>query len=165
MDTTEIITAFLKGLGRWKNCSWPTEFGKRKLELAGVKSSQAALMAGATSGDERTTWLAATRWLDQVESDARKAEELAELAADLAILGQSERALALAEQACSLESKYTTDNTWRPLVAAILKQLGAVTHNGREQRCCCSPSGVNVERGEEHVCGKCLRATGGRGPD
>jgi hypothetical protein len=161
MDTTEIIVAFLKGFGRWKSCSWPTEFGRRKLDLAGVKSSQAALMAGATSGDERTAWLAAARWLDQVEKDAREAEEEAVLAADLAILGQSERAVAHAKEACRLESQYTADNTWRPLLTAITTRLESASHNGHERRCSSKPSNGNTEQGEDHVCGKCLRSAGG----
>lgn len=89
-------------------------------------------MAGATSGDERTTWLAATRWLDQVEKDARKAQEQAELAAGFAVLGELERALPHAEQACRLESQYRPDDTWHPLMAAIAKELDLSRHNGRK---------------------------------
>lgn len=152
MNTAEIINAFLRGYGRWRTCSWPTEFGKRKLNLEGVKASQAALMARATAGDERTTWLAATRWLDQVEEDARKAEEHAELAADLAILGQVERAMAQVEAACRLESQYTADRTWRPLRAAIAREIGAACGDFEtEHRMTGNPASVtvNVARSDE----------------
>ena len=90
-------------------------------------------MAGATAGDERTNWVAATRWLDQVETDARDAEKQAQLAVDLAMGGQLERALAHVERACQLESQYTADETWRPLLSAITKQLDSVTGNGRRR--------------------------------
>jgi hypothetical protein len=131
MDNSEITVAFLRGSGRWTGCCWETRFGSANLNLKGLKSSQAALMAGATSGDERTNWLAATRWLDQVEKDARDAEKQAQLAVDLARLGQTDRALAHAERACQLEAQYTTDETWRPLFGAITKQVASVRHNGR----------------------------------
>jgi len=129
MDTSEIINAFLLGLGRWKGCSWPTEFGSRKLNLNGLKSSQAALMAGATAGPERADWRGAMAWLMRVEEDAREAEKQAKLAADLAVLGDLDQARAYAEQACSLESQYTVNQTWRPLLAAIASRLNCGNHN------------------------------------
>ena len=100
MDTSEIINAFLLGLGRWKGCNWPTEFGGRKLNLNGLKSSQAALMAGATAGPERADWRRAMDWLMRVEEDAREAEKQAKLAADLAVQGDLDQARSFAEQAC-----------------------------------------------------------------
>jgi hypothetical protein len=123
MDTSDVIAAFLQGFGKWTGCSWPTQFGNGKLNLEGLKSSQAALMAGSTSGKERADWLEATRWLEQVERDAREAEKEAESARDLAILGQLEQARAHVERACQLESKYTTGPTWQELRSAIGKGL------------------------------------------
>ncbi|MGQ0635989.1 MAG: hypothetical protein ACT4QC_15365 [Planctomycetaceae bacterium] len=130
MDTSEIITAFVQGVGRWKGCCWPTEFGDRKLNLDGLKSSHAELMAGATSGSERASWRGAATWLQRVEEDAGEAEKRAELAAKLAVLGDLDRARAYAEEACVLESRYTADQTWRPLLIAITKVLDSVDHNG-----------------------------------
>jgi len=123
MDNTEVIAAFLRGFRKWTGCCWPTEFGPLKLNLEGVKSSQAALMAGATTGSERAEWCNATDWLKQVEDDARKAEEEAQHATNLAVLGHLREARQHAQEACHLESQYTSFTTWRPLLTAIVNQL------------------------------------------
>ena len=123
MDNTEVIAAFLRGFRKWTGCCWSMEFGPRKLNLGGVKSSQAALMVGATAGSERAEWCKATDWLKRVEDDARKAEEEAQHATNLAVLGHLREARQHALEACHLESQYTSGDTWRPLLTAITKLL------------------------------------------
>ena len=124
--------AFLKGLGQWTGCSWPTEFGNTKLNLEGLKASQAALMAGSTSGKERDDWAAATHWLEQVELDAREAEREAELARDLANREQAQRAWLRIERACALQRKYTQKGlAWEPLRMVIAKRLPRVDPDHR----------------------------------
>lgn len=122
MDTSAIIVAFLQGAGKWTGCSWPTRFGNSALNLDGLKASQARLMARSTAGAERAEWVAATRFLEEVERDAREAEEEACLAADLAILGQFDSAVQHMQRACSLESKYGTGRIWHPLCATLSEQ-------------------------------------------
>ena len=118
-----MISAFLRGVGKWKGCYWPTQFGPEGLNLQGLKSSQAMLMARSTAGNERAAWKAANRWLEEVERDAEDAEEEACLAVDLAILGQGERALEHVERACSLGLKYVKGSVWQPLQSTIREQL------------------------------------------
>lgn len=130
MDTSAIISAFLRGFGGWNGCNWPTQFGADHLNLQGLKSSQALLMARSTAGRERTEWMAATRWLEQVERDAREAEEEACLAADLAILGQLESAFSHVERACKLECQYGGSHVWQPLQKAIASER----HSGNGSR-------------------------------
>src|SRR5579859_1206579 len=99
MDASDIVAAFQQSRGKWNHCQWPTQFGAGKLNLQGLKSSQALLMARSTAGQERADWKAATCWLEQVERDAREAEKEAELAADLAKIGQLQPALEHAQRA------------------------------------------------------------------
>lgn len=61
----------------WQGCDWPTRFGPKNLNLAGIRSRQAKLAEKATRGDEATCWAAAVAWLTEVESDAVRAAEFA----------------------------------------------------------------------------------------
>jgi hypothetical protein len=115
MENSAITAAFLQGLGKWTGCYWTTRFGSAGFNLQGLKSSQTVLLARSTAGSERAEWTAATRWLEEVERDARKAEEEACLAVDLAVFEEWERALAHAQQACDLEAKYNGGLVWQPL--------------------------------------------------
>ena len=130
MDTPEITAAFLQGLGKWNRCYWPTQFGPSGLNLKGLKSSQARLMAQSAAGQERADWRAATHWLDQLERDAAEAEREAKLATDLAHLGEFRRALQRIQAACSLESKYDSVNVWEPLRNAIAEKLKGQNADG-----------------------------------
>jgi hypothetical protein len=123
MNTSEITAAFLKGLGKWNRCCWPTQFGPSGLNLKGLKSSQARLMAQSTAGQERDDWRAATHWLEQLERDAGEAEREAKLATDLAQLGEFKRALQRIQAACTLESKYDSVSVWEPLRNAIAEKV------------------------------------------
>lgn len=104
----------------WKGCDWSTRFGSQRLELKGLNHLQARLMAAATPGEESKCWLAATDWLETVESDA----QLAELAArrSVEILPHS-AAMALKQirYACQLERKYRAELVWLPLHDEILR--------------------------------------------
>lgn len=123
MSDSDIVSAFVCSHGRWKGCYWPTQFGMSGLNLNGLNSSQAQLMARSTAGAERAEWKAAMRWLEQVELDAREAEEEACLAADLAIFGQFQRAVEHIGRACALEARYKNESVWQPLRNVIEEHL------------------------------------------
>jgi hypothetical protein len=90
----------------WQGCDWPTRFGPKKLDLAGIRSRQAKLAAKATRGEEATCWAAAVAWLTEVEGDAAQAAELAEQAFSAAERNQWVAASDLLLQAESLEAKH-----------------------------------------------------------
>jgi hypothetical protein len=123
MEHSAITSVFLQGLGKWTGCAWPTRFGNTGINLQGLKSSQTVLLARSTAGSERAEWSAATRWLEEIERDARKAENEASLAVDLAVFGEWERALAHAQTACDLEAKYRSELVWQPLRNMIAERL------------------------------------------
>src|SRR5436305_13011804 len=106
MSDDLIRSAYLAGVGRWRGCDWPTAFGRGRLDLNGLKASQATLMARATSGAEAADWQAAARWLAEVERDVQSAAAEARVAADLAATGRLREALDHAGRACDLEAKY-----------------------------------------------------------
>jgi CheY-like chemotaxis protein len=117
---SEVVRIFVRTVGRWVGCDWPTRFGQLGLNLNGLKASHARLLAQATAGREAADWLAAARWLEQVEADARRAAEAAEIAADLALFGQLEQALASAGAACAIEAQYSHhEPVWQPLCDVI----------------------------------------------
>ena len=72
-------------------------------------------MANATSGDESHAWEQATRYLVEVEVDARNAERAAAQAISLIENGRWREALYEMDIAVKLESKYRESNVWRPL--------------------------------------------------
>jgi hypothetical protein len=143
METSAITAAYLQGLGKWTGCCWPTRFGSNEINLQGLRSSQTVLLARSTAGLERAEWSAATRWLEEVERDARKAEDEACLAVDLAAFAEWERALTHAQTACDLEAKYSAELVWQPLRRVIAERVqsqnghaGAnrsMTHMAREE--------------------------------
>ncbi len=124
MRTEEIRPLFLKTIGKWTGCDWPTRFGKSALNLEGLKPPQAILMAKATAGVEAADWKAAAAWLVKVERDAREAEDEAGRALDLATLGQWSESLEHARKACAIESRYHSDLIWQPLCDALEKASG-----------------------------------------
>ena len=120
MNNVEPIQrAFHLAQSKWKGCDWPTQFGKGGINLCGLKSAQARLMAHATSGTEATEWLAAAEWLAQIERDAETAEREAETAVRLACVGELKTAQELVHQACRLEKKYRENIVWQALYDAI----------------------------------------------
>ena len=128
-NVDEISRVFLQTAGRWKGCDWPTQFGKTRLNLEGLKSAQATLMAKATAGLEAADWRRGANWLAQVEEDVKKAEAEGELAADLAACGQLRQSLAHAQQACAIESQYHSQPGWQRLCDAI-KAAWVASHRG-----------------------------------
>ncbi|MGB7346595.1 MAG: hypothetical protein WBD20_20405 [Pirellulaceae bacterium] len=90
----------------WRGCDWSTQFGPRKLDLAGIRSRQASLAAKATRGDEAICWKEAVRWLTEVEQDAVHASEFADQAFAEAKNGCWTSASNLFLQAEQLEAKY-----------------------------------------------------------
>ena len=64
-------------------------------------------------------WEFASHWLEEIESDAKRAEEEAQEAVGAAEDGDWEHALGHACQACSIESGYDDPRPWRHLKRAI----------------------------------------------
>src|SRR5262249_3275194 len=95
-----IAEAFGRAAGSWMGCDWPTAFGKTRLNLCGLKASQALLLARATAGKEAADWHAAASWLTRIERDAREAEALARQAVKLSRAGALQRSLQVAHSAC-----------------------------------------------------------------
>lgn len=126
MNTERLIDLFLLACGSWRGCTWATCFGRTGLDLNRVQAWQARLMAGATRGSEAADWKAAAIWLTQVELDAESAESHAELAVEMALFGQEERALEQAEKACELEARYPSPGVWRPLLRALAAEVCAL---------------------------------------
>ena len=129
MEQSVIVNAYLQGYRQWKGCNWATRFGSSQLNLEGLKSRQANLMAGSTAGEERADWRAATAWLTQVERDSQEAEEESLIAADLALLGQFHCALSHIERACELEAIYGATRVWQPLRRTIQKLIADQMQN------------------------------------
>ncbi len=121
MFSAEIHRFFRQASGGWTGCDWPMQFGKLGLNLCGLKSSHAALMARATSGEESCEWRRAAKWLAQVEQDARQAEAAAQAALGFADEHPAE-ALRCAEDACRLESQYHEHLVWQPLRDALARR-------------------------------------------
>lgn len=115
----EIDAAYRAAAGRWSGCNDETAFGKLRLNLQNLKAAQAHLLARATAGQEREDWQAAAEWLNQVERDARDAEEEARAAVNLARSGHFAEALRHARLACALEKLHHSDLVWRQLQQLI----------------------------------------------
>jgi hypothetical protein len=126
----EVRAAYLRAAGRWAGCDWPTRFGSAGLNLEGLDSRQATLLARATAGAESANWHAAARWLRQVEEDARAARQEAGQAVERAEAGQLAVALAHASQACALEAAYRAPVVWRPLTELLEAALSADEPSG-----------------------------------
>lgn len=111
----EARSAYLDAAELWRGCDWPTSFGCRGMDLAGLKARQTRLLAEATSGEESQAWAEATYWLERIEQDARDARAAASLAIDQLDQQQWESALVQINEACTLESQYHTQLVWGPL--------------------------------------------------
>lgn len=126
----EIDSAFQAASGRWRGCDFVTEFGVSKINLKDLRSSQALLLARATSGQERMDWHAAVTWLEVVERDAAAAEAEARHAVDLARAGLLVEALEHASAACEIEQKHHQRLVWRP-IQQLIELACAGAGNGR----------------------------------
>jgi hypothetical protein len=112
--------------GRWKGCDWRTNFGAAGLDLYGVTSRQAALLARATSGQEAVDWHGAAEWLAKIEADAEAASQAAWLAQREAAAGHLGEALRHAQRACDLERRYHSEAVWHSLSEAIRDRMSLV---------------------------------------
>src|SRR5438046_478717 len=133
--STRIAEAFRRAAGRWTGCDWHTAFGETRLNLHGLKASQALLLARATAGIEAADWHAAAGWLTLIEREARQAEALARQAVRLSREGQLQQSLQMAHNACLLESPYHSVPIWQSLHAAIeaaLTEAGSIDTRGNE---------------------------------
>jgi hypothetical protein len=99
----EIHQAYREGIGTWSGCDWSTSFGKTGLDLQGWHAAEARNMAAQSRGGLAADWIAAARWLAQVEEHARQAEARAAAAVGAASAGKWREALQFAEQAWALE--------------------------------------------------------------
>jgi hypothetical protein len=99
----DIHQAYLQGTGTWVGCDWPTRFGQAGLNLQGWHSTAARAMAEECRAAEADDWIAAARWLVQVEEHAKRAEARAAAAVGAAEVGRWREALQFAEQAWALE--------------------------------------------------------------
>jgi len=130
MSSNGVINAYQQGTGRWSKCDWPTAFGRSGLDLNGLESSQATLLARATAGREAADWRAAAQWLREIEEAAQQAEIEAKTAVRLATAGQLPDALRHAQRAVELCGAYQRARTWEPLRAAIAERLDARRQRG-----------------------------------
>ena len=115
--------AFGQSVGHWFGCDWKTSFGPRQSNLEGINSVQAAMLADATSGAEGENWRRASRWLAQVEQDAREAELLAHQALEAFQVDRLQLALDLANRACQIENRYRPPIVWASFRDAIALKL------------------------------------------
>ena len=111
--------AFHAGQSQWVGCDWDTDFGPRRLNLRGLTSRQARLLANAMAGEESQTWHDASRWLTQVEADARIAETAARSAIAHALNNDWCDAERDAMKAIKIESSYPRPSVWQELFDAI----------------------------------------------
>lgn len=118
-----VARAYSVSTGKWWGCNWPTLFGPMQVQLENVRARQARLVADATSGKESEAWSAVAKYLSLVEDDAASAEKLALEAVNQLSNGRWSEALASADAAVALESKYRSSKTWRPLRDAIVAEL------------------------------------------
>jgi hypothetical protein len=119
LSPSQITRKFRQLARSWTGCDWPIQFGKLGLNLNGLTSAQAALMAGATSGEESAEWRRAAKWLAAVEQDAVRAERLARSAVDFAARRCPREAVEAIENACQIEAKYHDQLVWRELRDAL----------------------------------------------
>ena len=117
--------AYDRAHGRWTGCDWPTSFGETGLDLNGLTSHQALLMARATAGTEAADWREAVQWLRLVEADAEAAEEAAARALTAARREDIGAARWSVRGACELESRYHP----RPVWASLQEILEALPQN------------------------------------
>lgn len=110
-----IAEMFTVASERWKGCDWSTQFGPLRLDLRGLRSGQAHLLAEATSGQESECWESAARWLRQVERDSQDAKSAAKAAMQHLERHDFTIAMRCIHLAVSLESKYHCPAVWQPL--------------------------------------------------
>ena len=115
----KVLLAYANAHSHWHGCDWETSFGLRQLNLRGITARQATLIANATAGQESQAWRAAARWLDEIETKAQRAEELAREALAAAIRGNIVAALESACRARDLEAAYHGVCCWNDLVSQL----------------------------------------------
>jgi hypothetical protein len=121
----DIDSAFRAAAGRWRGCDFATEFGTSKINLKGLRASQAFVLARAASEQDRRDWHAAAAWLEAIERDAAAAETEARHAVDLARIGMLDDAIEHAHAACTLERKYHERLLWGPFLQLIEMTIAA----------------------------------------
>jgi hypothetical protein len=120
-----IEDCFDQAVDKWTGCDWPTLFGRTGLNLDGLTSAQAILLARATAGREADDWHGAVAWLTGIEVDAGDARARARLAVMLCREGRWQEALEQAHEANRMEGRYHRVTIWQPLCEAIEDSLHA----------------------------------------
>jgi hypothetical protein len=93
------------------------------VQLKGMKSRHATLLANATAGEESLRWHEAAVWLSQVEKDAQAAELAAKRATNALLNGDLQLALHNAQAAYDLESAYRPVEVWGEFRDAIKRHV------------------------------------------
>jgi hypothetical protein len=114
----ELRRALQVAQSAWIGCDWDTDFGPGHINLRGLSSRHAWLLASATRGSESENWREAKLFLDRLEQDARTAAALASDAVDVWCLGNHDNARELVEDAIGLEGNYRN-----PIVYPRLRQI------------------------------------------
>lgn len=126
-----IRSAYRNAAAIWNGCDWPTQWGRSRLNLQGMSSSQATILARATAGTERANWRLAANWLRQVEETAREARKEAEQAVELTESGQFESALVHARRAVALEATCRPPVVWRLFADSVESAILALDTSSR----------------------------------
>ncbi len=129
MTHTKTFLVWSTAVGRWTGCDWETAFGTQKLNLKGIQSRQARLLANVTSEVEAICWAEAALFLEQVEQDAGEAERSARKAVELLANGYPTEAIAAIDRAILLEAKYRDPVVWLPVRDAIVAQKSLETNH------------------------------------
>jgi hypothetical protein len=127
MTPLERITrAYEEAQGKWIGCDWPTQYGRKGLDLNGWTVAEANYVAARTvDPEERAEWTEAANWLVRLKAHSQWAEQQATLAVAAARAGRWEEALQRVRWARALEFstgrnlRRAEPSTWDPLFRAI----------------------------------------------
>ncbi len=122
----ELTRIYEETSGRWTGCDWPTTFGPQRLDLNGIRSTDARALAAVADSD---TWREAAGWLARVERNAEKAELAAAAAVAAAQAGDWAEASRQARHAWVLEFV-----TGRPLHRSDVPTWHALAQAARTAR-------------------------------
>lgn len=132
MSLEDIRQCYAKATRTWTGCDWATQFGSARLNLKGLTPGDAELRAQQEAA-AKEDWLAAARWLTEIEQSAERAEVQAALALAAANAGDLDTALEHADAAWSLEEATgrtagASSPAWselRQLIAAAVRNRGS----------------------------------------
>ena len=123
MSMSTLTRCYREITGKWVGCDWPTRFGPLGLNLKGLHSNQATLIARATCGREAAEWRAPPPGSDSSSRTRSNAEQSARVALAHAHRQQFREALQEVQDACELEAKYHPKLLWQPLCDALARMI------------------------------------------